>query len=320
MRRPHNKWFAPMTVTSFTKRFSVCTALLATALLAAPALAGGLGGEAARFQLFSVGDMSITNSNPDGGVATGGDFTASGVSMGSGLRPGVDEMIVAAGDVTLRNGTYHNGYVLVGGTPSISSSAHLPQAEVRQLMTSIDFADAQQEYVHLSDTLKATSATGETYVYPWRAIELRGLKDGLNVFHLTEQQYERSNGIAVPDFDPDLHTVVINVGGSDVVRGSNGSLFVGKINGNPTYEQLSSSGDYRRHRRLLWNFYEATRLTSNGSIHGAVLAPRAALTHQNGRLVGQVIAGGIDLRNAARIADAQFTGELVAGPTLLGFD
>ncbi len=295
-------------------RRTLAVLALTSAIPLASAQAGGLGGEASRFQIFSIGDLQVTNSSPNGAVATGGNLVASGCSIGSGLNPQRDSVIVAAGDVTLSNGSYQNGNIVVGGTPNIAPSAGLRNARVVQLQTSIDFVDAQDEYSRLSQRLAGFKATGETFVYPFRAIELRGLEDGLNVFNITELQYERSNGIVVPDFDPDVHTVVINVAGKNVRRGSNGSLFVGRLNSRITYQSLANRNDFSRHQRLLWNFHEASDLISNGSIHGAILAPRAHLTHQNGQLVGQVIAGEIDLRNAARIATTPFLGDLAPPP------
>ena len=291
-------------------RVALAAFALTSAIPLTSSHAGGLGGEASRFQIFSIGDLQVSNSSPNGAVATGGDFVASGTSIGSGLDPQRDSVIVAAGDVTLSNGTYQNGNIVVGGTPNIAASAGLTNARVVQLQTSIDFQDAQDEYSRLSERLAGIEATGETFVYSWRAIELRGLQDGLNVFNITESQYEQSNGIAVPDFDPNVHTVVINVAGDNVLRGSNGSLFVGQVNSQTTYQSLANRDDFSRHQRLLWNFHQATSLVSNGSIHGAILAPGAHLTHQNGQLVGQVIAGSVDLRNAARIATTPFLGEL----------
>lgn len=297
-------------ITTWSTRLTL--ALAATCALPPQAHAEGLGGEALAFQLFSLGDMSITNSAPDGGVATAGNFDATGCAIGSNLTPGVDSMIVAGGDVTLRNGTYQNGLVSIGGARSIDQSANLIHAHVIQQPPALDFDNARQTYTDISTELAVAPTTGTVHITSYNAITLKGLQDGLNVYHLNEQEYENSNGIAVPDFDPDVHTLVINVAGQHVVRGSNGSLFVGAINGPQTYERLSSNGDLTRHRRLLWNFFEAETLVSNGSIHGAVLAPDATLTHQNGRLVGQVIAGNIDLRNAARLRGAQFNGELEA--------
>ena len=292
-------------------RITGAAVLLAAALVSLPAHAGGFGPDAGRFQFFSFGDIALNNSDPDGGMAAVNDVTANGVSVGSALDPDVDDLIVAGHDVTLSNGTFQNGRIVVGGTASIAGNATLRDAFVEETTPAIDFVGIGRTLGTLSDTLADTPATGETFVYSWGGIELRGLVDGLNVFNITQTQYQASNGIAIPDFDPTRDTVVINVTGENVVRGSNGSLFVGQLNARTTYQRLADRGDFTRHQRLLWNFYEADTLISNGSIHGAILAPHAALTHLNGQLVGQVIAGEIDLRNTGRMALAQFTGDVL---------
>ena len=294
--------------------------LLAATLVDDPSDARGFGSDAERFQTLSSNDTAMPHADPDGGVAAGNDGLASGGSGGSALTPEVDDTVVASRDVTLSNGTFHNGRRVVGQTASIAARASLPRARVVDEAPTLDFVGLGQFLGALSDTLAETPPTGETFVYPRGGIELRGLVDGLNVFNISQAEYASSSGIAVPDFDPKRHTVVINVAGRDIVRGSNGSLFVGRLNAPVTYEQLADAGQYARHQKLLWNFHEADTLVSNGSIHGAILAPRAELTHQNGRLVGQVIAGGIDLRNTARIAHAQFDDDLTPEPDMIGYD
>ena len=290
---------------------------LAAALLTAPltAAAGGFGEPATGYQLFSFGGTSIQNTQPDGAVASGGPFTAYNASIGSGLS-GSGSVISAAGRVHLSSGTYQNGDIYAGGGADIEPHAHLHRARLRERPPAIDFRSAADRFAALSAELAGRPATGETFVFPWGGVELRGLVDGMNVFVLTEAQYERSNGIAVPDFDPQRHTVIVNVRGADIVRGYNGSVFVDRINADTTYERLADNGDLSRHRRLLWNFPDATRLVSRNSIHGAVLAPHARLTHENGRLIGQAVVAELDLKNAARLADANFTGRLTDETTV----
>ena len=208
----------------------------------------------------------------------------------------------AGGDVALSHGTFPGRRGVAGATASVATSTSLPDVGIIEKTSPHDFVGQGQFLIALSDTLAETPTTGETFVDAWGGIELRGLVDGLNVFNISEAQYRASNQIAAPDFDLTHHAVVINVAGRDIVYGSNGSLLAGQLNAPATYPPLVDSGHCIRHQRLLWNFHEAETLVGKGSLHGAILAPRAELTRQKGWLVGRVLGGDIDLRNTGRVA------------------
>ena len=273
----------------------------------------GFGEPVGAFQLFSFTDLLVTNTAPGGAVAAGGDVSASGCSIGHGLASlGGDVVIAAAGNVVLSNGTFHVGDVVVGGVAMVAQNATLAGGRVVNSDPGIDFAGATAFYTELSGELAALPTTGQTKVESWGGITLLGLTPGLNVFAISEADYERSNGIALPGFDPSLHTVVVNVGGVDVVRSSNGSVFAGQLNAATTFESLANAGDHARHAKLLWNFPQAQTLTSGGSIHGSVLAPKAYLSHSNGRMIGQVIARKISMMNAAELPGGSiFAGQIL---------
>ncbi|MFC3713123.1 choice-of-anchor A family protein [Sphingoaurantiacus capsulatus] len=276
-------------------------------LAAAPAVAGPLG-VAGDYNAFVLGNTNMQYVDTHGKLAVGGNLQLNGVQIGSQLSQGsptnlvvggnlnvtsgsINGSTVVYGNVTANNPTFH-GNLSAGGSVwinpnqggSVNGSVTYgtsftkpgwmnPPATQGSITQPVDFAAAAASLTALSQAQVGPNDPAGTF--QWNQLFLTG-GAGLNVFGITEAVLEGSTG----GFNinaPSGATVIINVAGSDLTLLNTG---------------LNLSGGITMDK-ILWNFYEATSLTFNGSWNGSVLATQAAAKAQYGAMNGNLIVAAL---------------------------
>ncbi|MBO4325119.1 MAG: choice-of-anchor A family protein [Lachnospiraceae bacterium] len=123
---------------------------------------------------------------------------------------------------------------------------------------------------------------------------LKGEDPRLNIFHLTEEQFERPENT----FDiqiPDGSYCIINVSGKDI-------FWSGQLQNVLSLNGTTLGQNELRNTRVLFNFYEADKVSLGGNSRGSVLAPKADIVdaqsesggpanggHNAGQLIGKTV-------------------------------
>lgn len=287
---------------AFSKRL-----LLAAALTAgAPATAGTLG-IAAQYNEFILGNVDYKYSDVQGKIAVGGNLTVTGTSLADKMGTNTTNVvvggnftatngsvkgnIVAGGNVNYNNPTVNgnvsaggsvtfnpNGGGSVGGSVTYGSSYAKPSwmnPTATQGITTVP-VDFNAQFQYLRDLSAAQVDADDPYgIYQWSQLFFNGTDPGINVFNVTETMFETAYG-GFHFNAPSGSTVVVNVPGTDI-------------------RFLNTGFDFRNVGvdHLVWNFYEATSLTFDGSSHGTILAPKAAVMANYGGLNGNLIAASM---------------------------
>jgi len=288
-------------------RAVLSASLLALAASAAPAAAATLG-MAGNYNEFIIGDSNRQYTDIQGKVAVGGNLTLNGLSVAD-LMPTNQTNVVVGGNLTAQNGTIRgntvvggnvnytnptiNGNIAAGGSvtfaPNSGGSVNgtvtygttftkpgwmNPSASQGTTTVPINFS---QEALYLKALSQAqVKASDPTAIYQWSQLFFNAGSAPLNVFNVTEAMFENATG----GFNINAaagSTVVINVPGLDVNVLNTGFTLTGGI----TVD------------RVLWNFYEATKITLQGSAVGTFLAPNAAVLSNWGGFNGNLIAAAL---------------------------
>jgi choice-of-anchor A domain-containing protein len=114
----------------------------------------------------------------------------------------------------------------------------------------------------------------------------------VTVFNMSQKQFENLYKISVPD----SYTLLINVEGNVISRGTAHDM---KINDDGNVNTVRSGN-------ILFNFQNATSISTGNTIYGSILAPLATL-NGNQNLKGQIIVD--TLASSGEIHAAKFTGE-----------
>lgn len=287
-----------------------CSALAACLLTPSLALAQA-GSQSQDWLVFGLESAVVENTAVPGAIVSGGDLSVSRVDIGGSLD-NAQTAIYASGNLTLARGTVRHGSVSAGGEIALDRSFTVGPVGVvpDERLAHQDAAEAIRSF---SRAASAIEPTGTRFITSYGGIQFEGREPGLNVFSITAEELKNSNGVAIPVFDPETDTIVINVSGRNVHRGTNGAVFLGEL-GDTRLASILQRGDESYHRRIVWNFFEAVDLKTEGSIEGSVFAPKATLTHTNGRLNGQVVARVVNLLNSVRLPAGGFAGTLGEEP------
>jgi choice-of-anchor A domain-containing protein len=232
-------------------------------------------GVATNYNLFTTGNATVSNSDVEGKVAVGGNYSSSSYSVGL-INPGnagSNNTLVVGGNATLNGGTVY-GDVVYGGTYSASNQN---VTGTHHQGSPINFAAAATDLINKSNTWGALSATGSTLLQ-YGGAYFTGINAGLNVFNLDGSQMNSLNHFHINV--PTGSTILINVTGTTVATSYGGY----ELNGH----SLADTG-FAGNSNILWNFKDATSLDLH-SIGGSIFAPKANVTSNYNAVNGQIIA------------------------------
>jgi choice-of-anchor A domain-containing protein len=228
-------------------------------------------GDAAPFNALFFADMTAMNSDAEGRVAVGGHGTFSAYGIGDRLPPDDtrDDLIVG-GDLDFTNGQVFGGNIVYGGAGRLAGVG-TPHGAVRQEVDVLPFGDIQQDLADKSAGWGAETPNGRTTVR-YSNLNLRGTHPQLDIFTVTPDQLAAAKSICL--IVPFGATALINVPGDEATVRDLGLKLRGADAGH-----------------VLWNFYQADRLTVSGvGLKGSVLATSAHLDFNNGTITGTVVA------------------------------
>ena len=274
---------------------SITTALLLVLSASLPSLsAAALLGDAAGYNVFVFGDMNVSQSDAQGRIAVGKNFTASNYSIGLLANPD-QYSLVSGGNVDFQSGSIQNGGIFAQGDVylnkysvygdvvsngtitegSDSGTTTGTSKATAGLASPIDFTATKNYLTTVTESLSHETANGTTTVTTWGAITLQGY-DQLNYFNLNGSDLNSASSFALNIGADDI--AIVNVSGTNLNFGSMGWDIT---QGNT--------------KNILYNFYEAQSLTiCNVGIFGSILAPDAALNFNSGYINGTVIAASIE--------------------------
>ncbi len=284
-------------------------------------------GSAADYNVVVLGDYNLINTDVEGKLAVGGDFTANTFGVGSKLR-GNDHgnTLVVGGDIDLSNGKVY-GDAIYGGSATIANDVGfefraddntiIRRADVSQ-ESPLNFANLGQNlkdlaqriadaalgatYTEISETIAgglATTITGATtsvlyeeYGSDVTLAKFTGTDATENVFNVSADKFSTLKKLT---FDvPETAKVVVNVEGDALALGGFGFYF-GDQDCNP------AGGDRTVHmwcrdrsQNVIFNFAQASALSiSEVGWMGSILAPNADIDFNNGHINGTLIAGSL---------------------------
>ncbi|MEO1126061.1 MAG: choice-of-anchor A family protein [Cyanobacteria bacterium J06639_16] len=283
-------------------------------------------GEAADYNVVVFGDYTLTNTDVQGKLAVGGDFTANTFGVGAKLQgDGHGDTLVVGGDVNLSNGKVY-GDAVYGGSATVTDDVGfefrapdntiIRRGEIRQ-DTPVDFADLEQSLKALASSI-ATSAMGLNYTTLVEPIgggmattisnattsilyeqyddatlaTLIGTDENENVFNIEAGALDNLKKLV---FDvPETAKVIINIEG-DAVDLSGFGIFFGDQDCNPGTTDTVHFWCRERGRNVLFNIEEASTLNiSEVGFMGSILAPNADVDFNNGHINGTLIAGKLE--------------------------
>lgn len=295
--------------------------LMTLACLAAAAHAGtGSLGLDSGLGLLSFGDMVVSGSGVNGGVAVGGNATIGSYSINPAAGT---HGLVVAGDLDFKSGSI-GGHTVVGGNLSSSYSGSFggnvsvggalnagaglsvggggtttvwgaingvqpwyPTVTTGSgsFALGLDFAAEQNRLSTLSLQLGQQATTG-TVAEQWGTLHFDATHLTTAVFDIDAADASKNmqiNGLAAGA------SVIINVHGSSVDFGNHG------------YTNFGSG-------QVLFNLPEATSITFNGGTTASFLAPLATVQNGWGSIAGQVIVDS--WRSSVQINATAFNGAL----------
>ncbi len=241
-------------------------------------------GPAAAFGVFVFGDFVSSNTDSHLSIAAGGNAVLTNYGVGTQVSPSADARLVVGGAAVLTNGGVgqpQNGTVIAGGAVAASGFTATILDNQGVGGVGVDFAAAQATFQGLTAELAAQASTGSA-VNAFGTLTLTGASSTLNVFNLTEADFEGSGTFNIDT--PFGATNIINVAGANITFGPMG--------GQMFFNGVAGSLSNPENAVTLFNFYEATALDLNGSRapQGSILAPYAAVTGGFGQANGQLIA------------------------------
>jgi choice-of-anchor A domain-containing protein len=246
--------------------------LLLGASLFSLALCASPLGNAGDFNLFVLGNATLSNTDVQGRVAVGGDAAFSNFGIGSNLTADATRLdLIVGGTLNYQNGQIFSGSGVYGVAGTISGVG-LPTAgsTLSQGASPIDFAAEAVALVSLSNLW---NSLGGTQVDPVAGqLVINANSPGLNVFRIA--------GFS------GLNTVTINVAAGATVL-----INVDAASDSMLSAGMTVNGDVQS---VLFNYYQGTALSLDGfGLRGSLLAPLAAFSFNNGNIDGNVIVASI---------------------------
>lgn len=285
---------------------TIAGALSWLGLMAGAAQAGTLG-IASQYNAFILGNVSYQNSDVQGKIAVGGDFTATNMSLGG--NAGAGNNVIVGGNFTATNGSV-NGNVVSGGNvyytnPTVNGSVSAA-GSVAYNPNAGGTAPANTTYgttFTKPNWMTASAQQGTTIVPLNFAAEFTNLKN-ISLAQVSEgdpyalvqysQAYFNASGTGIKAFNVAASTLSAATGGYNIAAAAGATVVINVSGTSATLLNtgFNLSGGIQA-SNVIWNFYEATTLNFDGSVTGTVLAPKAAVTANYGGFNGTLIAASL---------------------------
>jgi choice-of-anchor A domain-containing protein len=300
----------------------LATAVVAGVATQAQAISYSLG-DAAGYNVFVLNDYDLYNTDVEGKLAVGGDFTAQTFGVGSKLRgDSHGTTLLVGGDVTLENGKVY-GDAVYGGSATVANNVGFEfRSENNDIIrrgsitkgSPIDFAAVGSYLKGLASSIYSTATslvttqkvenqfgnifttiTGvkstvfyEQYQPGVTLATLTGTDSDVNIFNLSGDWIKDIRKLTFKV--PDASKVIVNVTGSTLNLSNFGIAFGDKYCNDPAIHfecrQISQN--------VLFNFHEATDIDiSQVGFMGSILAPNADVDFNNGHINGSLIASSL---------------------------
>lgn len=245
----------------------VC-ALVLTASLSSTAFAAPVGlGIAGDFNLFSLGNVSVSGGSVQGAVAAAGNLGSSKNSINSGADAYAGNAVVVGGNLTAKGGSISHGNAYVGGNHSVSNFGF--SGQWTSGAAPFVFAEQAAQLKQLSTSLAGLGATGSSAIQ-WGGMVFMGSDSAVEIFDISGSALASVNWSSMSHLAAGS-TLILNISGSTA------GLQGGVTNGFANYN-------------VLYNFFEATTLDfSHVGVYGSVLAPLATVTGGSGQIDGNVV-------------------------------
>ncbi len=248
-------------------------------------------GDAAGYNIFTLGGQNLHDSTIHGRVFSGGDLRYDNTVVGKSLtdQDSDRDNLVVAGSMVGRLSAALRGNVRYAG-PAQFDSFQTPHGRLISGANPVNTSAVGSLLRESGVAWQRLATTGTTTRLPWGTTILGGQKNGLNVFSLNAN--ELSSATAVRIAVPSDSTVLINIRGGSVVMQNFTFDLVGVL---PSH--------------VLLNFVDAASITIRSMLlQGTVFAPNSDVVLDRAQIVGQVIAGS--LSGSGTIFDQNFAGSL----------
>lgn len=248
-------------------------------------------GIASDYNLFVLNDINQPSADTQGKLAVGRDAYLANYSVGDQLPQNSGDVLVVGRKLTYKSGRVY-GDVAFG---SFIDTTHwnLSDGHIRQA-SPIDFQAASLYLNNLSQQMAVLNPNG-TVTFEYGKLALKGTNPSLNKFLVKGSDLSACNDFEIDV--PENSVVLINVSGENP-DWKGGYVLKGATTSN-----------------VLFNFYEATRLTISGiEVKASILAPRAALEFPSGLITGQVIVK--DMNGSGQFNLGKFTGRITLDVTI----
>jgi choice-of-anchor A domain-containing protein len=251
-------------------------------------------GPATGYNLFIKENFTQPGADSQGKIAIGGNANIGQYDVAVNYEPNTwrdgkqfwsepgkySDVLVVGGDLTTTQWAWGNvkGNLILGGKLTDGSSKNAVLGSTTKA-TPIDFNTAFTQFTALSKELAGQSNTGglEFKYNNWLILDGASNND-VYVANITGHQLAKATDLTATGLDKN-DTLVINVSGKNIKFDS---LNYGKREGFDPLNMAASN--------ILYNFFEAEKITFEGGIKGNILAPNADFTFLQGDLSGQVIA------------------------------
>jgi choice-of-anchor A domain-containing protein len=251
-------------------------------------------GPATGYNLFIKENFTQPGADSQGKIAIGGNANIGQYDVAVNYEPNTwrdgkqfwsepgkySDVLVVGGDLTTTQWAWGNvkGNLILGGKLTDGSSKNAVLGSTTKA-TPIDFNTAFTQLAALSKELAGQSNTGglEFKYNNWLILDGASNND-VYVANITGHQLAKATDLTATGLDKN-DTLIINVSGKNIKFDS---LNYGKREGFDPLNMAASN--------ILYNFFEAEKITFEGGIKGNILAPNADFTFLQGDLSGQVIA------------------------------
>ncbi|WP_242402249.1 choice-of-anchor A family protein [Methylophilus sp. OH31] len=226
-------------------------------------------GVAGQFNVFVFNNFTSSYSDVEGAVAVGGNFNVTGYAVNELNKAVAGNSLVVGNNLTYNNGSVKNGNIDVGGTTSTSSFGFTGAYTDSD---PINFTNERTYLLNLSASLNNLVNTG-TATYNYSGLQLTASNNSsAQIFDIDGSFFNSRNNTTFSGFSAG-QTIILNISGSGLTfNGGTGTDF-------------ASYGF-----NVVYNFYEATALSTGSGATGTILAPLADITGGFTAINGNVIA------------------------------